>query len=177
MTGPTPPAEFSRPERVDTIGERERTVALVAEPGERAALARRFGLVAVARLEARFAVRREGDAIVAAGRVDALVTQACSITGEPIEARVDEPVLLRFVEDDGAEAEEVELSADAIDTLPIEGGAIDLGEAAAETVALALDPFPRSPNAAAALAEAGVLGEEDAGPFGALAGLKDKLQR
>ena len=63
-----------------------------------------------------------------------------------------------------------------IDTIEIEGGAIDLGEAAAETMALALDPFPRSPNAAAALKKAGVISEEEAGPFGALAGLKAKLE-
>ena len=70
----------------------------------------------------------------------------------------------------------MELSADALDTLPIENGAIDLGEAAAETLALALDPFPRSPGADAALAEAGVLGESEAGPFAALADLKRKLE-
>ena len=52
------------------------------------------------------------------------------------------------------------------------GGAIDLGEAAAETLALVLDPFPRSPGAQAALREAGVLNEEEAGPFAALAKLK-----
>jgi uncharacterized protein YutE (UPF0331/DUF86 family) len=64
-----------------------------------------------------------------------------------------------------------------MDTVFYSGGAIDLGEAAAETLALALDPFPRSPAAAAALKEAGVLSEEEAGPFGALAGLRDKLKR
>lgn len=169
--------EFSRPERVDTIGEGERAVAIVADAEERAALARRFALVGVARLEASFAVRRDGGAVLATGRVTAAVTQACSITGEPIEARVDEPVSLRFVDQGSAEEDEVELSADAVDTLPIENGAVDLGEAAAETMALALDPFPRAPGADAALAEAGVLGEGQAGPFGALAGLKDKLGR
>jgi uncharacterized metal-binding protein YceD (DUF177 family) len=169
--------EFSRPERVDTIGEGERAVAIVADAEERAALARRFALVGVARLEASFAVRRDGGAVLATGRVTAAVTQACSITGEPIEARVDEPVSLRFVDQGSAAEEEVELSADAVDTLPIESGAVDLGEAAAETMALALDPFPRAPGADAALAEAGVLGEGQAGPFGALAGLKDKLGR
>jgi uncharacterized protein YutE (UPF0331/DUF86 family) len=54
-------------------------------------------------------------------------------------------------------------------------GAIDLGEAVAQTMALALDPFPRSTNAEAALREAGVISEEEAGPFGALKGLRDQL--
>ena len=97
-----------------------------------------------------------------------------SATGEPLVAAIDESVELRFVEE-GADDGEVELSADALDTLPIESGAIDLGEAAAETMALALDPFPRSPTAAAALRKAGVLEEGETRSFGALAGLKAKL--
>ena len=42
-------------------------------------------------------------------------------------------------------------------------------------MALALDPFPRAPGAEEALRAAGVIGEGEAGPFGALAGLKAKL--
>jgi uncharacterized metal-binding protein YceD (DUF177 family) len=173
----TPPEqpEFSRPERVDTIGAGEKTVRIAADAGERAALARRFDLLGIESLEASFSVRREAGGIVAEGRVTGAVTQACSASGEPVPAKVDEAVALRFVEALD-EAEELELSPDALDTLPIEGGAVDLGEAAAETLALALDPFPRHPDAAAKLAEAGVLGEEQAGPFGALADLKRKLE-
>jgi hypothetical protein len=60
----------------------------------------------------------------------------------------------------------------------MENGIIDLGEAAAETMALALDPFPRSPGAAAALKEAGVIGEDEVVPFNALTeALKAKLRR
>jgi uncharacterized metal-binding protein YceD (DUF177 family) len=92
-----------------------------------------------------------------------------------VPAAIAEPVALLYVESLG-EAEEVELAADALDTVEIEGGAIDLGEAAAETMALALDPFPRAPGAAEALEAAGVISEEDAGPFAKLAGLKAKLQ-
>jgi hypothetical protein len=58
-----------------------------------------------------------------------------------------------------------------------EGGAIDLGEAAAQTLALSIDPYPRSPAAEAALREAGVKSEEDAraeaSPFAALKALKE----
>lgn len=169
--------EWSRPERVDTVGDRPRDVAIEADERERAGLARRFALLAVARLRAEWTLRREAGAIVARGRVTGAVTQACSATGEPVPATVDERVELRFVDETPVGEEELELSADALDTLPIEGGAIDLGEAAAETLALALDPFPRAPGAEAALAEAGVLkeGEVGAAAFGALADLKSKL--
>ena len=51
----------------------------------------------------------------------------------------------------------------------------DLGEAVAQSFALLLDPFPRSPNADAVLKAAGVKEEGEVGPFGALAALKDKL--
>ena len=94
----------------------------------------------------------------------------------PLTATIDEPVALRFVDNFGAVDGEIELSDDALDTVPIDGGAVDLGEAAAETLALALDPFPRGPNAAAALRAAGVISEEEYQPVNAFSGLKAKLE-
>lgn len=167
--------EFSRPVRVDTVGEGARIEKIEAGEAERAALAKRFGLIAIERLAGTFTVQRETGGILIAGQVSAVATQACSITGEPLPARVEEEARLRFVDDPTA-GEEIELDDDAIDVLPLEGAAIDLGEVAAETLVLALDPFPRGPNAEAALKAAGVIGEEEARPLGALAGLKDKLQ-
>lgn len=163
--------EFSRPERLDAIGE-PRTVRIAADAAERAAVARRFGLPGIKRLEAVLIVARDTGGVLVTGRVTAAVTQACSVTGEPLKAAIDEPVALRFVATMD-ESEEIELDVDALDTLPIEGGAIDLGEAAAETLALALDPFPRSPHAEAALA---ALREDEPGPFAGLAALRDKLK-
>lgn len=100
------------------------------------------------------------------------------MTEEPLPVTVSEDVALRFVtEQEAAAEEEIELDLDALDTMPYDGAAIDLGEAAAETMALALDPFPRGPNAAAALRAAGVISEDDAKPAGALAGLKSLLAK
>ena len=166
--------EFSRPERLDTIGTAPRDVRVEADEGERAALAKRFMLLGVDRLVARFAVVREGAAFVATGTVEADVVQACSASGEPVPARIAEAVSLRFVQGDARE-DEVELDDGALDTIEIEGSAIDLGEAAAETMALALDPFPRAPNAEAVLRSAGVVAEDEVTPFNAFAALKDKL--
>ncbi len=167
--------EFSRPVRVDTIGDAAREMIVTADEAERAALAKRFGLLAIAALEGKFSFRREANGIVVTGRVTAAATQACSITGDPLATRLDEEARLRFV-DETEEGEEIELDDEAIDVLPIEGGAIDLGEAAAETLALSLDPFPRGPNAAAALAAAGVIAEDEVVPMNAFAALKDKLK-
>ena len=172
--------EFSRPERIDTIGEGEREIAVSASPEERQALALRFGLKAVDRLEGMFRIRRDAAGVVARGRVMAEVVQSCVVTDEPLPVSVDEPVALRFVAEGEPESDEVELSEDALDTMSFDGAAIDLGEAAADTMALALDPFPRGPNAAVVLKEAGVISEEEAKPLGALAGLaalKAKLEK
>ena len=167
--------EFARPLRVDTIGDEPRTIEVEANADERTALARRFELIGIDRLTGKFTIRRDAAGIVASGRVEAAVTQACTITGDPLPATINEPVALRFVPEIDAGQDEVELADSDIDVLPYEGDAIDLGEVAAETMALALDPFPRGPNAEAVLSEAGVLNEEQAGPFGVLAGLKEKL--
>ena len=172
MTG-----EFARPQRVDTIGDDARTIEIDADAQERAALAKRFDLIGIEKLTGKFTIRRDAAGIVAEGRVAAAVTQTCSITGDPLPATIDEPVALRFVAEEDSGQDEVELGDSDIDVIPYDGGTIDLGEVAAETMALALDPFPRGPNAEVLLKEAGVLSEEQAGPFGVLAGLKDMLEK
>jgi len=169
--------EFARPQRVDTIGDDARTIEIDADAQERAALAKRFDLIGIEKLTGKFTIRRDAAGIVAEGRVAAAVTQACSITGDPLPAAVDEPVALRFVAEEDAGQDEVELGDSDIDVIPYDGGTIDLGEVAAETMALALDPFPRGPNAEVVLKEAGVLSEEQAGPFGVLAALRDRLDK
>jgi len=173
----TATAEFCRPQRVDAIGEGVRPISIMADAVERAALATRFALLGVDLLEAEFTVTRDAAGIVARGRVRAHVVQACVVTGDALPVAVDEPVALRFVPHHAVDGdEEIELSHDALDTVDYDGGVIDLGEVAAETMALALDPFPRAPGADAALRQAGVLSEAEAGPFAALAALKGQLK-
>ena len=167
--------EFSRPVRLDMIGGEARRVTVEADTAERAALARRFGLVDLARLTAEVSLTREGEVVRCEGRLEAMATQACVASGEPVPAALTEDFALRFVpEAEGAGDEEVELDAGDLDEIDYAGGAIDVGEAAAQTLALALDPFPRAPGANAALREAGVVGEEDVGPFAALKVLKGR---
>lgn len=168
--------EFSRRIAIDTIGGGAATHEIAASEEECVALAKRFGLQSVGSLSARAGVRRDGDAIVAKGAVHADVVQSCVVTGDAVPAVISEAFDLRFVPEHApADEEEIELSADECETLTYSDGAIDLGEAVAQTMALALDPFPRSANADAALQEAGVISEEEAGPFGALKGLRDQL--
>ena len=47
---------------------------------------------AIDRLAARFTIRRDLAGILAAGRVEATVTQACSVPGDPLPASIDHAV-------------------------------------------------------------------------------------
>lgn len=169
--------EFSRLVRLDSLGAQTRAIGLEADEAERGALAVRFDLVTLDRLEASADCTRDGDVIAVAGSLSAQLVQSCVASGLPVPAQIDEAFTLRFVPADSldSETEEVELSEGDCDIIGYSGGAIDLGEAVAETLALALDPFPRSSEADEALRSAGVLSEEDAGPFAALKSLKEKL--
>ena len=168
--------EFSRPIRLDTIGETARVVAIEADGRERAALAQRFVLVRLERLDAAGKIHRDGETVLVEGRFRAEATQSCVATGEPVDTTIDAPLSLRFVPEEGDLPDEIELQAQDCDTLTYAGGAIDLGEAVAETLALSLDPYPRGPRAEAALKAAGVVPEDEAGPFAALKALRDKLK-
>lgn len=169
--------EFSRTYRIDTIGEGARDVTIEADESERAKLAGRFGLISVDRLAAKASIGAKNGIVTAEGTIDAEVVQACVASGAPIPAKLSEPFVLKFVAAIGAGEgeEEIELSESDCDIVTYDGAAIDLGEAVAETMALALDPFPRSPDADEALKAAGVLDEGETGPFAALKALKDKL--
>jgi uncharacterized metal-binding protein YceD (DUF177 family) len=171
-------AEFSRPVRADTLGPSPRSVEIEAEEGERAALARRFGLRAIHSLSAEADVSRNGDVVIAEGRLRARVTQSCVATDAPVEAEVDEPFRIEFrPQPEGVSPdEEMELGEAEMDVVFYDKASIDLGEAVAETLSLSLDPWPRAPGAEDALKAAGVKGEGEVGAFSALAGLRDKLK-
>lgn len=173
--------ELSRLYRLDFLSSEPRPVEIEARPAEREALARRFALESIGSLTAAGTLVRRGDAVEAAGTLRARVTQSCVATGEPVDSAIEEAFRVEFrsLPDSGRPEEEVELGENELDIVFYEGPEIDLGEAAAQTLLLALDPYPRSPAAQAALREAGVKSEEEAraesSPFAALAALKGKL--
>jgi uncharacterized metal-binding protein YceD (DUF177 family) len=163
--------EFSRPIDVRRPGDLRLT--LTANEGERAALARRFGLLAIHRLEAEIELTHEAATIAAEGRLAAEIVQSCAVSAEPLAVRIDEPVALRFVPGSRARRdEEIELEAADCDELEYDGTTIDLGEALAQTLALAIDPYATGPEAEVVRARHGLDEEEASGPFAALAALK-----
>lgn len=147
---------------------------LVAGDEERRAIAERLGLESLERLEANATLERDGPLVRARGRIRASLGQSCIVTGEPVASHVDEPFELVFLPEPELKRadEEIELSRDECDTVFYEGGTLDLGNAVADTLALAIDPYPRSPGAEAVLREAGVISEEQSGPFAVLAQFK-----
>jgi len=151
-------------ERIDRLAvDRERTLQ-----------ADRLDLRGLDRLEAHATLERKGAIVRARGRLKASLCQSCVVTNEPVDAHADEAFDIYFLPEPKTDSpdEEVELVESDCDVVFHDGAAIDLGSAIADTLALALDPYPRSASAEAALKEAGVLSEAEAGPFAALAKLK-----
>ena len=170
--------EFSRTVAVDLIGSGGHRIGIVATPAECSALAARFGWTAISALTADASLLARGGGIDALGTLSASIERACVASGVPVHETVSEAFAIHFssAPDAGVPADEVELDENDLDVVAFDGQAVDIGEAVAQTLALSVVPFPRSPAADEALRGAGVLGEGDAatGPF---AGLQTLLKR
>ncbi len=165
--------ELARAVPVERIGSVPHAETLVATAAECAALAQRFGWLALDRLAADVTLTATAAGISAVGTVRAALTQACVVTGDPVASVIDVPFQLRLVAANSADEgdDERELEEDDLDVVTHDGVVIELGEAVAQTLALSVDPYPRSPDADA---RRGTLRSEEAGPF---AGLKALLAK
>ena len=142
--------EFSRFVEADSVGTHRMERRIAANPEERVALAKRFGLVGIDRLEAVLSLKRAGSGVIhVSGELEAEVTQACVVTLAPVPAKLSEAFSVDFADEDRRKPADSDLDFEADDPPePIRNGHIDLGELAAEQLALALDPYPRAPGAA-----------------------------
>lgn len=143
------------------LSPRPHDFVLSASEPVRAALADRFGLESIGRLDGTLAVVRTAAGAKASGRLVADVVQSCVVSGEPVPAHLEEELELRF-EPLGEAGDEVELDPQALDVMPVEGDAIDLGEALAQALAVALDPYPRAAPDVLARVRRLLMSEEDA---------------
>jgi uncharacterized metal-binding protein YceD (DUF177 family) len=175
--------EFSRPFDLEGLGQAGQKVVLEARPEERAALARRFGLLALDALGATLELTQRGGGIVeVAGSLKASVEQRSVVSLEPFRSEVEAEFQQRYVlGDEAAEAEE-EFESGSGDAPELLGDAvIDLGEIVAEELALSLDPYPRRPGENLERSFFGPPGaepedEERENPFAALARLKKSAE-
>ncbi|CAA7623723.1 conserved hypothetical protein [Candidatus Terasakiella magnetica] len=174
------PPEFPRPQAVDQIPARGHAVTLTADSSECAALALRLDLQSVRALSAKVELTPLGRTgkVRVRGSFSAEVVQTCGVTLAPLPAHVEDDFELTFAPPELVvdEDSEIELSWDRQDPPdPIIDGTIDLGEVVAEHLALALDPFPRAPDAAFQPPfEPPEMPEERPNPFAVLASLRQK---
>lgn len=164
--------EFSRLvplHRLDARPFRQRIEATVEECEK---LSRRFDLLALGRLSANVELRRRSAAVILLqAKFEAEFEQCCAVTLEPVHGTVAERFSLVYgpsADDDG---KEIVLGVDEPAFEPLHGDAIDIGEAVAQELSLALPVFPRHPDAAL---EDVAAAEPLEGPFAALARLREE---
>ena len=143
---------FSHPVKVAQISATQSTVRLAASPEECLGLAALWNVLSVTSLKAELQIARwKKDGVRIKGQVEAVITQACVVTLEPVDATIDETIDQIFVPEGSKlariaaeEAAQAILDPDAPD-LPdlFTGDVLDLGVIVAEFAALGIDPYPR----------------------------------
>ena len=126
-----------------------------ADRAAREAMAEAAGLREILSAGASLDVTPEsGGRVHVTGRVRARIGQTCVVTLDPIENELDEPIDLIF-----APPEQIPDLSDLVDEAaeseteipdppePIINGVIDLGRLATDALFLAVDPYPRRPDA------------------------------
>ena len=164
--------EFHRPVPLGTLGQgghSGRRLVLEATPAECAALAGRLRhpRPRQPRPPCCGYRRRKAAPCCVEGQLAARLTQACVVSLEPVEQVVDEPVAFRLLPPGREPAD----GPDELDEIESPDGIADLGEAVAELLALALDPYPRAPAAELPATAGGAV----TGGFAALAALRRKV--
>ena len=169
--------------RIDHLPPEGRKIDVVATQAQREAIAARLEISAVDRLEAHLEVTRFRGGLRAHGRVEAVTVQPCVVTFVPVRQEMDEEIdriFLPAAEQPKSSTTHPEVFVDLEgDDTPdyFEGHEVDLAEAIVETVALALDPYPRAPGAS--LQGLGLPKDEDGdeSPFAGLKSLLDPDRR
>ena len=164
-------SELSRLVKPRALPAGEMTIEADAE--ECAALAARFGVLAIENLRAEAEFSTKDDAVLVHGTFTAHITQPCAVTRDPLSYGVEEAFSLRFVPSgrmgDYEEDAEFELTEEDLDEIEYEGDAFDFGEAIAQELGLAIDPYREGPGADAAREDAGIESDEERTPSGPLA--------
>lgn len=145
--------EFSHTVAVSDIPESGLDMAFEASGSERAVLARRLGLEALEAFNAHAKLTRwRGDGVKLDACFKASVIQLCVVTLEPVAETIEQRFIRRYLPAERLEREtgrrsgsevivDAELEEDEPEPLP--GARIDVGDAVAEELALAVDPYPR----------------------------------
>ena len=131
------------------------------------ALASRFGFVEIDDLTVAVEIFRVGpDAWDVRGGVMAHLVQSCIVTGEPVPETVDFDIQERYVR---ATHDDDEIVVGLEDSEPLVDGCIELGEMVAQSLALAVNAWPRTTDAPDEFKAGDV---SDSHPFASLGRLK-----
>jgi hypothetical protein len=165
--------------RLDAMPAAGRDVAVSPSAEERAAIAARIGVGTVDELQVTLHAVKFRGGIRVTGRLTASVTQPSVVTLEPVAQAIAEPIDRIFLpggEKDYAGPANAEIFVDLEgDDMPdhFEGNEADLTDLIVETLALAVDLYPRGPGES--LDDLGLTPDvEDESPFAALKVLKPK---
>ena len=176
MTKEIEQRELSRVFQIEELANDPVSREFSASEEERSALAGRLGVELFNAVRAELSLAGFGsEGIRVEGRVFAELVQNCVVTLEPVEERISEPVAVTYLTKMAEPPEDVEFAAlDEEEIEEFDGESIDLGELIAQTLAGAINPYPRKEGAAFGKADG--LGDNDAGvrenPFAVLKGLK-----
>jgi uncharacterized metal-binding protein YceD (DUF177 family) len=174
MSDPAP--EFSRPVPLARLGSTPFRQEIEATASERQGLARRFDLLALDRLRASVTLRRRaGDAILLEAVFEAAFAQTCVLTLEPVPGEVSQSFALVYGPP-GQEQAEIAPGVEEPAFEPLIGDSIDIGEAVAQELSLALPDFPRRPDAVSAEAIDPATAETIDIPYAELTRVRDAEQ-
>ena len=162
--------------RIDRLPANGRDVTVSLDEPTRAALAEALKLSAIDSFDATLVVTPLRGGIRALGRLTADIVQPSVVTFEPVGQHIDEPVDRVFLPE--AQAHKPTPGSEVFvdledDDFPdhIDGPEVDLSALLIETLALAIDPYPRRPGES--LDSLGIdIGGGPSGPFAALEKLK-----
>lgn len=165
--------------RLDSMPAAGRDIAVSPDADERAAIAAQLEVTSVDALEVKLHAVRFRGGIRVTGRLTAQVTQPSVVTMEPLSQSISEPVDRIFLpggEKQYAGPANAEIFVDLEgDDMPdhFEGNEADLSDLIVETLALAIDLYPRE--AGASLKDTGFEPDKDeSSPFDVLKALKPK---
>jgi len=171
--------EFSRLLGLDEIDSDGSQCKIRADGEECAALARRFGILAVYGLSATlsFSKSTEGETVAVRGRLSARVEQKCTVSLDPFDENISAEIDQIFVRTrDRPMAIILDPEKDEAYDEIIEGNSIDIGEMVAQCLSLELDPYPRKPGVEYIQQDEIVLDSEIVSPFSALVRLQRKKE-
>ena len=161
--------EFSRLVALTQLSTRPYRQRIEAAAEEREKLSQRFDLISLDRLVAEVELRRQSpEVVLLEAEFAAEFEQCCAVTLEPVRGAVADRFSLVYGPAP-EEEQEIALTTDEPAFEPLDGNSIDIGEAVAQELSLALPIFPRDPEARI---DEAAIAEPLQGPFATLARMR-----